>query len=113
MLLGYARDDLRQSSLEKAVHHTPHRARSPPAFPEAPPAIFDASRSVILCLAGSYEGCRVRKYAVVEPIMPPPVRHLIQYRSDQKAGGEPIITMSRGSEGLRIIPAAATLIDVL
>ena len=36
MLLGYA-----------------HSASSPPAFPEAPPAILDASRRVMVCFEGS------------------------------------------------------------
>ena len=51
------------------------RARSPPAFPEAPEATEGAaSSSVILCSAGLNLGCLVRKYAVVQPMMPPPVK---------------------------------------
>jgi hypothetical protein len=56
MLLGYA-----------------HSANKPPAFPEAPPAIFVASRSVIECLLGSNDGWRERKYAEVQPMIPPPM----------------------------------------
>lgn len=50
-----------------------HKARSPPAFPDAAEAIDWASRMVILCVAGLKLGWRVRKYAVVLPMMPPPV----------------------------------------
>lgn len=49
------------------------RASNPPAFPEAPPAIFVASRSVMRCLLGSNDGWRDKKYAVVQPMIPPPI----------------------------------------
>ena len=59
-----------------------HRASSPPALPDAPEAMDRASMMVILCSAGLKDGCRVRKYAVVQPMMPPPVLHqLYSFRS--------------------------------
>jgi len=48
------------------------RARRPPALPDAPDAMDCASRMVILWCAGLKDEWRVRKYAVVQPIMPPP-----------------------------------------
>jgi hypothetical protein len=49
-----------------------HRARRPPAFPDAPEATDWDSIMVTLCLEAEYEGCLVRKYAVVQPMIPPP-----------------------------------------
>jgi hypothetical protein len=49
------------------------RASRPPAFPDAAEAIDWDSRIVTLCLDGENEGCLVMKYAVVQPIIPPPV----------------------------------------
>jgi hypothetical protein len=49
-----------------------HSARRPPAFPDAPPAILVASKSVMLSLSLLKFGWCERKYAVVEPMMPPP-----------------------------------------
>jgi len=49
-----------------------HSARRPPALPDAPEAMACASTMVIWCSAGLNNGCRVKKYAVVQPMMPPP-----------------------------------------
>lgn len=61
-----------------------HSARSPPAFPDAPDAMDVASRMVILCLVGEYLGWRVRKYAVVQPIMPAPIQSVSTYHLNSK-----------------------------
>lgn len=47
-------------------------ASRPPAFPDAADAIEVASSIVILWRDGLYRGCRVKKYAVAQPMMPPP-----------------------------------------
>lgn len=62
------------------------RASKPPAFPDAPPAILVASRSVMLSLSLLKLGWWERKYAVVEPMMPPPEGVPLAWRGARGGG---------------------------
>lgn len=74
-----------------------HRARRPPAFPLAADAMAVASMSVILWNTGLYNGCRVRKYAVADPIIPVDCQH-VTYR------GERITPTSTYNDNVSLLP---------
>lgn len=72
-----------------------HNPSRPPAFPDAPPAILVASKRVIWYFSLSNLGCCERKYAVVDPMIPPPEKRHQPLIAIKSKGREqvPMMTM--------------------